>query len=548
MNKKIIGFISCILLIAVGIPTTTTLSMETKSNPQSEYQSTVNIYEQKLLEIQKEIKEKNASWIAGYTTVFGPNAEFEPSRGGVIDEEQSSDEYIPIELSGPLPSEWDWRNVNGVNWITPIRNQASCGSCVAFGSLGALEAVVQIEKGKIFDCDLSEAFLFFCGGGTCDNGMALSSAAKYIASPGVPDELCFPYQSNDMDCSNRAVNWNSRVVRASYGAVSGSSIKNALITYGPILTDFDVYEDFDAYSGGIYEYVSGDYVAGHAVAIIGYNDDPGYWICKNSWGKGWGETGYFRIKYNNCGIGQTGYYFNDLRGNVQPFSPTSPSPFDHAPNVDITVNLSWMPCQDVDNDTVYYTVYFTEGTSVKDTDIIASKSMTPFFRVSGLKYNTKYSWKVIVEDEHGSQNGDLKWQFDTRGPYEPFVNGTSDGKIRTSYTYTGSIPDSDIGGQQYSWFFDWGDDTNTGWIGPYGPYDDVSEQHEWMKKNNYVVKVRYKVDDVLSEWKTLPITMPYSYQWIAPFFEQLFQRFPNAFPLLRQIMGYKESPFFFLSF
>ena len=54
MNKKIFGFISCILLIAVGIPTTT-LSMETKSNPQSDYQSTVNIYEQKLLEIQKEI-------------------------------------------------------------------------------------------------------------------------------------------------------------------------------------------------------------------------------------------------------------------------------------------------------------------------------------------------------------------------------------------------------------------------------------------------------------------------------------------------------------
>jgi C1A family cysteine protease len=33
----------------------------------------------------------------------------------------------------------------------------------------------------------------------------------------------------------------------------------------------------------------------------GYNDDPGFWICKNSWGT-WGEQGFFRITYNHCAI------------------------------------------------------------------------------------------------------------------------------------------------------------------------------------------------------------------------------------------------------
>jgi C1A family cysteine protease len=41
---------------------------------------------------------------------------------------------------------------------------------------------------------------------------------------------------------------------------------------------------------------------GHCVEIIGYDDNLGCWICKNSWGTGWGEAGYFRIAYGQCAI------------------------------------------------------------------------------------------------------------------------------------------------------------------------------------------------------------------------------------------------------
>lgn len=65
---------------------------------------------------------------------------------------------------------------------------------------------------------------------------------------------------------------------------------------------FNVYEDFYYYQGGVYQHITGASLGGHCVTIIGYDDQQGCWICKNSWGKQWGEKGFFRIAYGECGI------------------------------------------------------------------------------------------------------------------------------------------------------------------------------------------------------------------------------------------------------
>lgn len=44
---------------------------------------------------------------------------------------------------------------------------------------------------------------------------------------------------------------------------------------------------------GIYQHVTGEYIGGHAVKILGWGSDNGtdYWIVANSWNKNWGDNG-----------------------------------------------------------------------------------------------------------------------------------------------------------------------------------------------------------------------------------------------------------------
>ncbi|CAH8824193.1 unnamed protein product [Trichobilharzia szidati] len=67
-----------------------------------------------------------------------------------------------------------------------------------------------------------------------------------------------------------------------------------------------VYDDFFNYKSGVYKHITGSYVGGHAIRILGwgvYKDIP-YWLCANSWNDDWGDKGYFKILRgrNECGI------------------------------------------------------------------------------------------------------------------------------------------------------------------------------------------------------------------------------------------------------
>lgn len=80
-------------------------------------------------------------------------------------------------------------------------------------------------------------------------------------------------------------------------------MKLALYNGGPIAVSFEVYDDFMTYRGGIYQHTglkdkfNPFEITNHAVLAVGWGEEKGipYWIVKNSWGKQWGEDGYFRI-------------------------------------------------------------------------------------------------------------------------------------------------------------------------------------------------------------------------------------------------------------
>jgi hypothetical protein len=201
------------------------------------------------------------------------------------------------------PSSVDWRNHNGISYVTRIKDQGNCGSCVGFCITGLLESMVLREHGV--NSNLSEADLFFCGGANCTDGWDPDNAINNVVSRGVCLEQCFPYPSPPQTvpcnaCADRTAQAVKATQRTKFYNID--SRKQYLSDVGPMAAVMQVFEDFDAYSSGIYSHVSGASRGYHCVEVIGYDDNNSCWICKNSWGTGWGEQDFFRIAYGQCGI------------------------------------------------------------------------------------------------------------------------------------------------------------------------------------------------------------------------------------------------------
>lgn len=215
-----------------------------------------------------------------------------------------------LAAAGPAmsPGAWDWRNVGGQNYVTAIKDQGNCGSCVAFGSIATVEVTARVEYGSGLPINLSEGQLYYCiaeskYGATCNSGWWPDQAFAAFEHPGITDQSYFPYTAGDQGCS-LASGWQDQVAKLIAWHTLGNSndMKAWLSTRGALSACFSVYEDFYAYSSGVYRHTSGNFVGGHCVSIVGYDDTQQCWICKNSWGTGFGESGFFRIGYGECGI------------------------------------------------------------------------------------------------------------------------------------------------------------------------------------------------------------------------------------------------------
>jgi hypothetical protein len=200
----------------------------------------------------------------------------------------------------------DWRSVGGRNCVTPVKDQGYCGSCTSFGTIATLESMVLIERN--IETDLSEAELHFCGHGVCWPGWWPIDAVNYVKSHGVAHESCFPYQDHNMPCTTCSLRDGEAITVSTDVAIFNiQQRKDYLWAIGPMIAVFEVYPDFWGYGSGVYTPTvppSADHPL-HCVEVIGYSPCQKAWICKNSWGAGWGDNGFFRIAYGQCDIDTT---------------------------------------------------------------------------------------------------------------------------------------------------------------------------------------------------------------------------------------------------
>ncbi|CAA7390852.1 unnamed protein product [Spirodela intermedia] len=223
-----------------------------------------------------------------------------------------------LDVKG-LPSNFDWREKGAV---TDVKMQGICGSCWAFSTTGAVEGANFIATGKLLR--LSEQQLVDCDHtcdavekDACDNGCSgglMTNAYKYLMEAGgLEEEEAYPYSGRLGRCAFEPGKVAVRVTNFTNVPLGEDQIATYLVRHGPLAVGLNA-AFMQTYVRGVScPLVCVRRWVNHGVLLVGYGArgfsllrlgyQP-YWIIKNSWGRQWGEEGYYRLcrGHGACGI------------------------------------------------------------------------------------------------------------------------------------------------------------------------------------------------------------------------------------------------------
>jgi len=372
-----------------------------------------------------------------------------------------------------LPEAFNWCDNGG---CTPVKNQGGCGSCWAFATVAPLESNIKIKNGV--EENLSEQYLVSCNtdGWGCDGGWWAHDYHWWKMPPseseaGAVLEEEFPYQANDVPCCGSCP-FNHTYEIDSWSWVDGGSgvpsvedLKQAIYTYGPVSAAICAGSAFGSYGGGVFETdETCSHGVNHAVVLVGWDDNQGtngVWILRNSWGTGWGESGYMRIGYGVSNVGYSANYIVYDPGPA-PNMPSAPSPGNHTTGVSVDTDLNWSGGDPDADDTVNYTVYFGANSTPPFTETIGpypANQTSISYSPGTLSSNSTYYWQIAATDNHGVSTTGPVWDFTTQ---QASIGATLEGHV----SFSGRGSNNTGWAELFNvWLFEPGNLSNVLWTG-----------------------------------------------------------------------------------
>lgn len=256
---------------------------------------------------------------------------------------------------------------------------------------------------------------------------------------------------------------------------------------------------------------------------------------------------YTGIDLDGNGIGDTPY--NIPMGSNQDFYPFmkqngwlalnlppvfgTPKPINGSASN--SLNLLWsIPINDPEGDKFSWAIHCNNGQTTSGS---GASNGTKSLALTNLTNATTYNVWVNATDLTGSHQYTRKWYtFNTSvstPPSTPIITGPSNGRVGVTYNY--NFVAIDPNGDDVYYRIDWDDGSPiTNWIGPYSSGQKLIVSHSFSSRNIFSMQCQAKDSyDSMSDWGTLTVTMPYSFNPMLRFLELFLQRFPTTFLLLR---------------